>query len=271
MDKMSLGDYTSVIKPKVQGTWNLHNHLPKDMDFFVMLSSVSGVVGNATQAAYAAGNTFLDAFAAYRISQGLPATTIDLGVILGVGYLADNTELARAMERQGFEGTREQTLMRLLQFAIENPRRPIGLSQVITGLGTWKGEESLESLSLPLFSHFRRRALVGGNDDANSSKFQLRDMLRKVKTTEEASDYILAALVDKIALRTSTSVENISPSKPMSDYGIDSLVAVEMRNFISKEMESTVPILELLANIPLTQLATKIASRSRLVSIETTE
>src|ERR1700712_5217481 len=111
---MSLEDYNAVTRPKVQGTWNLHSHLPKDMDFFLMLSSVSGIVGNATQAAYAAGSTFMDAFATYRNSLRLPAVTIDLGVILGVGYLANNKELTQAMERQGFEGTNEKLLMALI-------------------------------------------------------------------------------------------------------------------------------------------------------------
>ena len=60
-------------------------------------------------------------------------------------------------------------------------------------------------------------------------------------------------------------IEDISESRPMSEFGMDSLVAVEMRNWLLREMDATVPILELLANNPLKSLAMKIARRSRLV------
>jgi hypothetical protein len=50
--------------------WNLHHCLPRDMDFFILLSSVAGLVGNRGQANYAAGNTFQDALASHRVSLG---------------------------------------------------------------------------------------------------------------------------------------------------------------------------------------------------------
>lgn len=238
------------------------------MDFFVMESSVSGIIGNATQAAYAAGNTFLDSFASYRNSQGLPATTIDLGAISDVGYLATNSELREAMQRQGFELTDKKTLMSLLHFAIENPRRPALLSQCVTGLGVWNEGNSLDSLNLPLFAHFRSLTSQGSTDSEGAgSAGQLRKNLRKATTLEDASDIICTALVSKIASRAGVGVEHVNVGNPISDYGIDSLVAVEIRNWISKEMNSTIPILELLANTPLSQLATKIAQRSRLVHV----
>nr|A0A348HAX6.1 RecName: Full=Highly reducing polyketide synthase phiA; Short=HR-PKS phiA; AltName: Full=Phomoidride biosynthesis cluster protein A [fungal sp. ATCC 74256]BBG28498.1 putative polyketide synthase [fungal sp. ATCC 74256] len=268
-EKMTLDDYRTVIRPKVHGTWNLHNFLPKDMDFFVMESSVSGIIGNTAQAAYAAGNTFLDAFASYRNSLGLPATTLDLGAISGVGYLAKNDELKQAMERQGFEFTDEKRLMRLIQFAIQNPRREGNLSHVITGLGTWQESNSLGALNTPMFSHFRRLASSGASSDNSANN--LRKVLKESKTFDAASEAICDALVDKIASRSGLPIENVSTAKSMPDYGIDSLVAVELRNWIAKEMDSTIPILELMASDPLTGLAAKIAKRSRLVNVESGE
>ncbi|KAH8804399.1 putative polyketide synthase [Xylogone sp. PMI_703] len=266
-EKMSLEDYTTVLRPKVQGTWNLHKFLPKDMDFFIMESSVSGIVGNASQAAYAAGNTFLDAFATYRTSQGLPATTIDLSAISGVGYLANNSELKQAMERQGFEFTNPKRLMALIESAIRNPARPGQQAHIITGLGTWNEDSTLGALTLPLFSHFRK--LCAGNTDSNKSGggHNLKEALKAAKTLDDASELILAALVEKISSRSGIGLENINTSKSMPDYGIDSLVAVEMRNWITKDMDSTLPVLELLASDPLTHLASKIAQRSRLVRV----
>ena len=258
--------FNAAVRPKLKGTWNLHKQLSKDLDFFIMLSSVSGVIGNASQANYAAANTFLDAFAEYRNSLGLPAITLDLGVISGVGYVAENRELAEGMERQGFQGTSEEELMALIQSAIVNPRRPGCLSQTITGLGTWS-ENSLGVFAHPVFSHFRKMAQrnqLGGPESSDSHE-KVRDVLRKVKTLDEAAEIVCTGLIAKTSSLCNIPAEDISSSNPLSHYGMDSLIAVEMRNWIFREMDCTVSILELLANDPFLQLSTKIAKRSRLI------
>ncbi|OKL57046.1 hypothetical protein UA08_07371 [Talaromyces atroroseus] len=268
IENMSFEEFSASLKPKFNGTWNLHNHLPKNMDFFVMLSSISGVIGNASQAAYAAGNTFMDAFAGFRNSLGLPAVALDLGVITGVGYLSQNTELLAAMERQGFQGTDERTLMALIQTAISQPHRQDSDAQIVTGLGSWKDGKSLGNFDQAIFSHFRRQFSGGENSsEEGTSADQLKENLRACKTLEEAASVICAALIEHIAARLETPAENINSSKSLSDYSIDSLVAVEIRTWIAKEMSSTIPILELLASSSLLQLSEKIATRSTLVKV----
>ena len=90
---MTHDDYHTAIHAKVKGTWNIHVAAQQEqklpLDFFSMLSSVSGVVGMKGQANYAAANAFLDAFAKYRQTQGLHANSINLGVIEEVGFIAE--------------------------------------------------------------------------------------------------------------------------------------------------------------------------------------
>lgn len=92
-EMMTLNDYHIAINAKVQETWNLHRasqeFQKQSLDFFIMLSSISGVVGNKGQANYAAVNTFLDAFASYRKTLGLRANIVDLGLIEDVDYVAE--------------------------------------------------------------------------------------------------------------------------------------------------------------------------------------
>ncbi|KAL1857997.1 Type I Iterative PKS [Paecilomyces lecythidis] len=268
IEKLSVEDYNMVVQPKFQGTWNLHKYLPREMDFFTMLSSVSGIIGNATQSAYAAGNTFMDAFSTFRNRQGLPATTLDLGVITGVGYLSENKELLAAMEKQGFEGTDEQMLMALILTAITKPQRQGQQAQILTGLGRWEEGKSLGNFAEALFAHFRRQSHTSDQAGGDSDADRTQEELRASQTLDEATNVVCTALTNKIATRLGTVPENINTSKGLSEYGVDSLVAVEMRTWIAKEMASTIPILELLASSSLLQLSAKIASRSTFVKLQ---
>lgn len=85
---MTVREYHEALTCKVTGTWNIHHAAAQtqhSLDFFTMLSSISGIVGTAGQTNYCAGNSFQDAFALYRHSLGLPAHTIDLGIVEDVG------------------------------------------------------------------------------------------------------------------------------------------------------------------------------------------
>lgn len=79
---MSYEDWTQGLAAKVQSSWNLHEALPRRIDFFVLLSSLCGIFGNGGQNNYAADNTFQDALARHRVSLGEKAIAIDLGVVL---------------------------------------------------------------------------------------------------------------------------------------------------------------------------------------------
>lgn len=264
---MTVDDYHSVLQPKYAGTWNLHRYLPSDMDFFLMLSSISGVIGNATQSSYAAGSTFMDSFAAYRNSIGLPSVSLDLGVITDVGYLAENKELAAKMAQQGFKGTDTQGLMSLIEAAISQPRRDGISTQVITGLGEWKEGQSLSNFDSPLFAQFRHQFSGDTPGHADDSGETLREELRLAKSLEEATWAIYSALSGRIASHLSLPVESINPSSPILEYGLDSHMAVELRNWISKRTESTVPILDILSSSSLLELSAKIGLKSQLVRV----
>jgi NAD(P)-dependent dehydrogenase (short-subunit alcohol dehydrogenase family) len=100
-ENMTWENWLAATRPKIQGSWNLHQLMPKDLDFFVMLSSSTAIIGNRGQANYCAGNTFQDALAHHRKSIGLPAVSLDLGAIRGIGWVAENsdTNILKAMDR----------------------------------------------------------------------------------------------------------------------------------------------------------------------------
>ena len=88
-ERMTWEEWNESLRPKVLGSWNLHVQLPSKIDFFIILSSFSGVFSNIGQSNYAAGGAYQDALAHHRRLMGLKATTIDLGIIKDVGVLAE--------------------------------------------------------------------------------------------------------------------------------------------------------------------------------------
>lgn len=105
---------TLTMKLKVNGLRNLHALFPRDLDFFILLSSGSSVVGNGGQTNYTIGNTYQDALARHCASLGLKATSVDLGIILSVGLVADNAELIGHLRQVRFAAMRQEEFHAML-------------------------------------------------------------------------------------------------------------------------------------------------------------
>lgn len=97
--------FMSVLRPKLGGAWNLHlvaAEIGLQLDFFVMFSSATAMVGNGGQASHAAANAALDRLAHHRAALGLPAQSVAWGVWSDVGKLRDATALRKKLELAGF-------------------------------------------------------------------------------------------------------------------------------------------------------------------------
>ncbi|KAM0809621.1 hypothetical protein AB5N19_09966 [Seiridium cardinale] len=107
---------------KVQGTYNLHRYLPQDLAFFVVFSSIAGIGGSRGQGNYAAGNTYQDALAHHRRGLVQKACTIDVGMILRVGFQASESTDNLFYENMNswiMTGIREKEFLGILQAAIQ--------------------------------------------------------------------------------------------------------------------------------------------------------
>lgn len=263
-EKSNYSQFASITAPKIPGAWNLHHCTPKDMDFFIMLGSASGIIGNRGQAAYASTCSFLNAFAQYRALQGLPATCIDIGLVEDVGYAAEQWQLKAWLDTLYSEYVKENELHAVVQAAI-NGQIENGLSCII-GMRLRPNDPEFFWTPDPKFRHLRRGVYTPDNTiSAQASTITVGQALKQARSGQEAIQNIIDSLMTKMSSVLMVPIEDMSPKRSMTDYGLDSLVAVEIRNWISREMGAKVPLLGLLSSPSMEQLADTIAKQSSLV------
>ena len=270
-ENMSLEDYLAATRPKVQGSWNLHKLLPNDMDFFILLSSGSGVFGGPSQSNYGSGNAYQDALARCRCSMGEKAVSLNLGMILSVGFAAERAEVMDMLRSRGYMPIRETEFLAMLEYHC-NPALPVPSSlhaQVATGIETpaslrTKGIEDPFWMPKPLFRHMYQMDNVGVDaTDGSGTVVDFQALLSTVHSVSEAGVVVADALTRKLAKALSMPGDDIDPGKPMHVYGVDSLVAVEMRNWLAKELRADVAVFELMGNTSIASLGPLIAVKSQ--------
>ena len=94
----------------------LHTQLPRGMEFFILLSSLNGILGSRSQFNHGAGNTYEDALAKYRINHGEKAVSLDIGLINSVGFVAERQEVINSQLLTGFSGIEESQLLAVLDY-----------------------------------------------------------------------------------------------------------------------------------------------------------
>lgn len=268
---MSIEDWNDSLRPKVTGTWNIHNaFIQTELDFFLMLSSAVGALGNASQAAYAAASTFLDSFAEYRKNLGLPATSANLGMVAGIGYVAENDKIRETLVRQGFDEINEDELMALLEAVFIKKDRGKATGSIITGLGVWHKGEMRPIFATPRLSHFRRMTLgtKGEKQSGINNTVAVREALRQSDSLDKAVKVTCEAIIAKLSSLLMVPLEEINPSSSMQDYGMDSLVAVEMRNWITSNLGAAISVLELVGNESINMLSTNIVKKSTFIDAD---
>lgn len=273
---MSAEDWNACIGPKVQGSWNLHTLLPKGLQFFILLSSVSGVFGNGGQANYAAGNVYQDALARCRVAQGEKATALDIGALLSEGFLAENDSALNRSIRTGILPPMSQAEL----FALLNHYCDPGLKapfselkcQSLTGIEIpaniqATGLETPYWIDQPLFRHLHQISPSIGPSPSSGTTVNQRHYFESsfaaVGSLTEAETIVSEALCQKLSKILGVPVERIDSNRSMGSYGVDSLVAVELRNWFAREVSAEVAIFEILGEPSIASLAAAVVRRSQ--------
>nr|UVI58158.1 polyketide synthase [Aspergillus roseoglobulosus] len=273
LSNMSHTQFLSAITPKVQGTINVASALSTSpLDFLILLSSSAGIIGNRGQANYSAANAFLDAFAASLVRKGYPATSISLGSVLSVGWVAENQD--RLPIALSYGAISEPLLLSILEYHMD-PRWCAAQSpetcHTVAGVRSAKDFHRLSIplpgfMAYPLFSPLRAIANSSGAEKEDD-EVPVTQALRSARSLPAAVEVVTKAIVMKLARVMAISAKEIDPARTLASYGVDSLVTVDLKAWFKRDVGVNVASGDLLGDICMQGLAEKVAGTSEFLSL----
>lgn len=218
----------TTLAPKVYGAWLLHQATQSmDLDLFVMLSSISGIMGMPGLANYAAANTFLDAVAHLRRSQHLPGTAVAYGTWAGDGMASRLNETTRSyLNYFGLDPLMPETGLELFQQAVLSKRAlTVAAALDLRRLQSYFDERG----GIPPLL----RSLLDDRSNQASRVWSMHKALSEAEP-EKHADIVLEMVrgVVSKALGFAHPLD-VDVDRPLQDIGIDSLTAVQMRNHLA--------------------------------------
>lgn len=295
-DRMTFTDWQSSVEPKASGSWNLHTLLPRGLDFFILAASLTGLMGQATQINYAAGNAYQDALARYRLSQGERAVSLDLGVLETKGLLTDASGLFNRFLSTNFHYLLRETDILAMFEHFCNPTLPIEElpAQVATGFMRPSLHKQLNmQLPVTLDQPFWKQIYVPTNADDDIDKQQPRDSNSnnqsenhldlhsalsavangtndtvKSTTTEVLTTTATEALAERFCQMVLMPRAKLNVEEPFHRAGADSLTAVDLRNWVLKEAGVDLPVFDILGELPVSALGRMVAREWAVVHIK---
>ncbi|KAF2158800.1 hypothetical protein M409DRAFT_71433 [Zasmidium cellare ATCC 36951] len=281
LPELTYPDWKTCVEPKVNGTWNLHKYLPSELDFFILFSSYSGIAGQWGQANYSAANTFLDAFVQHRHGLGQSASVIDIGAMGEVGFVSQNQDIMTKFHKTGMRLLTENNLLNAMALAIlrSTPHDTktadggyLQSSQILTGF------ETVVPISSPTNRVAWKRDVrmsiyhnINGATETSTSSAAEEDGLKALLSSAEAKSSVLSendgAEANQVIAKGLASAlshilvkdeDSMHLDQPPEALGVDSLVAMEVRNWIRKQTAADISVFIILQSTSLLDLANNI-------------
>lgn len=267
MINQTWSDYEAVMQSKVLGTWNLHNEIQKTeqenpLDFFYLFSSAASMFGSPGQANYAAANGFMDTFAHFRRTKGLPATSINWGAWSDIGMAAGKDQQTNASKMVGISLISPKEAISALD---ELGSYRLNAQVSIMPVNWHRFSEGFDGKIPPFFEEFDRNTASGKMSSGSASNrntslekgfTDMQKTFLSSASAEERLDFLKDFISEKIihVMGLDDSVI-LSPVQPLLNIGLDSLVAVELKNIIGAAIGKTLPATLMFDYPTITELA----------------
>ena len=248
--------FAKVLAPKVEGAWNLHTLTQKSpLDFFVMFSSAASLLGSSGQANHSAANAFLDALAYHRQSQSLPGLSINWGPWSEIGAAAKRQVETRLKSRGIGTISPDEGLAAFEQLLLQ-PAAQVGVVRLnwpkFLGLFPTDGEP-------PLFSSIAEALQQLESEQGAGGAIDLQAKWQETPVEEQEPlliDYLKTTLAKVLGLDAS----KIEVEESLSSLGLDSLMAIDLKNRLERESGINLPISDMLQEVNLQEMARTLAS-----------
>lgn len=222
----NLERYYQVINSKLLGAWILH-HLTRNipLDYFVLYSSVTSVLGNQGSGNYVAANCFVDSLAYYRHHMGLPALTVNWGVIADVGMAARETFIRQHLENNGLIALYSSYGLKLLGRLLQEKAIQITVAPI-----DWQQWFKFhETGATPRFSIMAQENTESISEDAGHSDAKFFQKMLTQAKPEDRRQIAEKHLCERVARVFGMSPAKLDIHKTFTSLGLDSLMAIEMR------------------------------------------
>jgi NADPH:quinone reductase-like Zn-dependent oxidoreductase len=248
--------FLKVLRPKIGGAWNLHAlACNMELDFFILFSSAATIFSNPGQGNYVAANTFLDALAHHRRARGLPALSLNWGPWTEVGMASHLDQQKLAARGLGIITPEEG--VRAFEMLIGHPSSQVAVMPINAKSLARLSAGSSVSPFLSLIVDGNLASQTGqsaGAGQISRSAIINADAAARQQLLEE---YLRDAGGRVLGLATS----KLDVEQPLNRMGIDSLMAVELKNRIEADLAVEIPVLKFLEGASLSQLASFLRDR----------
>jgi acyl transferase domain-containing protein/NADPH:quinone reductase-like Zn-dependent oxidoreductase/thioesterase domain-containing protein/acyl carrier protein len=238
--------FARVLEPKMAGAWNLHLATRESgLEHFVCFSSFSVVAGAPRQSAYNAGNAFLGALAHYRRGEGVPALTVDWGIVRGAGFVERNQRTAEYLEKSGFDAFRVDEALRIFGRLLSSD-----VAHIVAARVNWRSLARLSTLvgSSPTYAAMAQETETAEGHGSVSAR------LRAARAEERAGlieDFIVAQVAGVFGMAEG----RLDRTAPLTSLGLDSLMTVELINRVDTQLGLRIPMGNLLSGPSIKELA----------------
>ncbi|KAM7216745.1 hypothetical protein V8F06_007855 [Rhypophila decipiens] len=271
LDNMTAQDFDRVLQAKAFGTLHVQKvFAPEGLTFFISLSSAVNMIGSAGQANYNAANSLQDALAQFDRSSDCFYMALNIGLIEDA--TVNSHVIIQSVQRQGLVTIYHDELDAYFAYSLSAEARQAGCHQAVIGFTP----ESVARTSIVngaaktlMFTHVHEAIKRQADDEhvgGGGAVKTFAEFVAQTRDRDEIDAFAGRAIANKLADLMLIEPEDVELDESLNDFGLDSLIAIELRNWIMRELGSPIQTSEVLGSENIWALARKVTSRSLLVT-----